>query len=265
MPATRRGLAAVMLTLTLARPVAAQDAATDQARTPPPPSQTAETYQPDPFVHLLQNTLRDLKGLASIDTAWTLGLGGAASAASHPADDYVTEHATAGGTKAFFDVGGNAGTGYVHAGGAVATYVVGRLAHSPRTANAGADLIRGQVLDTILTQGIKASVRRHRPGRTDGSFAFPSGHTSSAWTSATVLWRHFGWKAGVPASAVGAWVAAGRVQQGQHFLSDVVFGAAVGIASGRTVTIGHGRRALRVGPSPVAGGVAVTFTPARAE
>ena len=62
-----------------------------------------------------------------------------------------------------------------------------------------------------------------------------------------MVWRHFGWKAGVPASAVGAWVGAGRVQLGKHFLSDVVFGAAVGTMSGRTVTIGHGAKHGRGG------------------
>ena len=88
----------------------------------------------------------------------------------------------------------------------------------------------------------------------------PSGHASSAFATSAVVWRHYGWKAGLPASAIGAWVGAGRVQLGQHFLSDVVFGAAIGTLSGRTVTIGHGRRVVSVAPAAVPGGGALRFT-----
>jgi len=59
---------------------------------------------------------------------------------------------------------------------------------------------------------------------------------------------------------VGVWVGAGRVQLGRHFLSDVVFGAAVGTMSGRTVTIGHGRQQVAVSPAAVPGGAAINFT-----
>ena len=42
-----------------------------------------------------------------------------------------------------------------------------------------------------------------------------------------------------PAYAVAAYVGASRVQAGKHFTSDVVFGAALGIVAGRTVTLGN--------------------------
>lgn len=260
----RRSLAALVLTVMAAGPATAQNAP-DQAPPagPTEPAQPSPRFERDPFVYLIHNTLHDLKAFASLDTALTLGVGGGLSAASHPADDWVTDRATSPTTR-FFDIGGNSGSGYIHIGGAVATYAAGRLAGSPRTAHIGSDLIRAQVLTGIVTHGLKAAVRRQRPGRTDGSsFSFPSGHTSSAWATTTVLWRHFGWKAGVPAAAVGAWVASGRVQQREHFFSDVIFGAAVGMAGGRTVTIGHGARAVTLRPSPVPGGMAVLFTPAR--
>jgi hypothetical protein len=41
-----------------------------------------------------------------------------------------------------------------------------------------------------------------------------------------------------------------------HYLSDVVFGAAVGSIAGRTVTE-HGREVWTLNPSPVPGGVAL--------
>ena len=55
---------------------------------------------------------------------------------------------------------------------------------------------------------IKMAVRRGRP---DGTrFSFPSGHSAVTFASATVLQQHFGWKVGVPAYAVAAYVAASR-------------------------------------------------------
>ena len=47
-----------------------------------------------------------------------------------------------------------------------------------------------------------------------------------------MLQRHFGLKAGIPAYAIGAYVAASRMADNRHFPSDLVMGAAVGIVSG---------------------------------
>ena len=89
-----------------------------------------------------------------------------------------------------------------------------------------------------------------RPARTsDGTeFSFPSGHSAATFASATVLQRHFGWKVGVPAFAVASYVAASRVQEKRHFLSDVAFGATLGIIAGRTVTVGRGEARFAVSP-----------------
>jgi len=67
--------------------------------------------------------------------------------------------------------------------------------------------------------------------------------------TATVLQRNFGWKAGVPAYALASYVAASRVQMKRHFLSDVAFGAAIGIVAGRTVTVGRGLARFAVAPT----------------
>jgi len=94
----------------------------------------------------------------------------------------------------------------------------------------------------ILAAGIKQATRRSRP---EGSgYSFPSGHTTVTFASATVLQRHFGWKVGIPAYGVAAYVAASRVEMNRHYLSDVAFGAALGIIAGRTVTIGRGRQLM---------------------
>ena len=215
----------------------------------------------DPFIYLFHNLFNDVKRLPSIETAVTLGIGGGLALAVHPADDDLYEEALESGPRTFYEIGSALGNGWTQVGFAVGTYATGRLAHKPSATHFGSDLIRAQVINTVVTHGIKLAVRRERPGGSSGhSYSFPSAHTSSTFATAAVVWRHYGWKAGLPASAVGAWVGAGRVQLGKHFLSDAVFGAAVGMVAGQTVTIGHGRNRIAVAPAAVPGGAGVAFT-----
>ena len=84
-----------------------------------------------------------------------------------------------------------------------------------------------------LTYVLKYGINKHRPeGRTDGK-AFPSGHTSFAFQGASFLQRRYGWKYGVPAYAVAAYVGWSRMEGigERHDGWDVLAGAAVGIGS----------------------------------
>ena len=143
--------------------------------------------------------------------------------------------------------------------GAAATYAAGHLSGNKKAASVGADLLRAQLITQGLTAAVKMSVQRGRPDGTQ--YSFPSGHSAVTFASATVLSRHYGWKVGIPAYSLATYVAASRLQAKRHFLSDVAFGAAVGIAVGRTVTIGHGgaRFALSPTTSPN-GGAGMAFT-----
>ena len=64
-------------------------------------------------------------------------------------------------------------------------------------------------------------------------------------------------KARLPMYAAATYVAAERVTQQKHWPSDVVFGAAVGTISGRTVTLHVRRERLTVQPHAVPGGGAL--------
>lgn len=141
--------------------------------------------------------------------------------------------------------------------GALATYGIGRYSQSRRVTAIGGDLLRAQLLSQTITAGVKMSVRRTRPDGTQ--FSFPSGHSSVTFASATVLHRHLGPKVGIPAYAVATYVAASRIQEHRHFLSDVAFGAALGIAAGRTVTIGRGERRFALAPTAVPGGMGLSL------
>jgi hypothetical protein len=59
---------------------------------------------------------------------------------------------------------------------------------------------------------------------------------------------------------VASYVAASRIHDRRHFLSDVTFGAAVGIVSGWSATVGHGRSQMSVAPMAAPGGGGVSFT-----
>ena len=81
--------------------------------------------------------------------------------------------------------------------------------------------------------GIKYSVGRLRP---DGSRynSFPSGHTATAFMTASMLHKEYGWRS--PWFSIGGYTAAAvtgvsRICNNRHWLSDVVAGAAIGIGS----------------------------------
>jgi membrane-associated phospholipid phosphatase len=121
----------------------------------------------------------------------------------------------------------------------------------------GGELVQAQFIAQALTYGIKGTVRRSRPE--GGGYSFPSGHATAAFASATVLQRHFGWKVGIPAYGAATYVAAQRVQGKRHYLSDVAFGAALGVVAGRTVTMPGGHK-MSLGPIPTEFGPAAGFT-----
>ena len=207
---------------------------------------------------LFTDTLVDFKNFPSRETAWWLTAGTAAAVASHPADTSVGRSLSSSPLlHETTESGAWLGSTPFQLGAAAATYFIGRATDSARVASVGADLVRGQIIAETLTYAMKQSFQRERP---DGSgYSFPSGHASATFTSATVLQQHFGWKVGIPAYAVASYVAVSRVQERKHYLSDVAFGAALGIAAGRTVTIGH-RHRLMLEATPTPGGAALSFT-----
>jgi membrane-associated phospholipid phosphatase len=207
------------------------------------------------------DVLGDFRRLPSRENGEWLVLGIAAAAATHRADADVTED-FAGTQPRAFRAGATIGGTPFELGAAFATFAIARSLNKPGLTSFGGDLIRAQVIAELLTVGVKQGARRTRP---DGSgYSFPSGHTSTAFASATVIQEHYGWKFGVPAYAVATYVAASRIETKKHYLSDVAFGAAIGIMAGRTVTIGHQHRftVTPIGSMDGAGaGAGLTWTP----
>jgi len=193
----------------------------------------------------LQQVGGDFKHFPSWDTAAWLAGGGGLALAVHPADDDVNaklaEHAD------FFKAGKYIGSLYVQAGTGLAIYIIGRTTHKERVKHLGTDILSAEIVAQTFTQALKYTTRRERPDGSD-KHSFPSGHASAAFTFATVLQRHLGWKYAVPTYTIASYVAISRMSENRHHLSDVVFGGALGVAAGRTTTR-HGREHWAVIPT----------------
>ena len=224
-----------------------------------PPQAPAPAEWPDdrPVTHFVQNLGHDAARLPSVRTAALTGGGLVGVAVTHGSDQRLSDWAGRAGHSSYSGVGRLLGDGWVQGGGAVSAYAIGRLTRQPAVTHIGSDLIRAQALNAVVTTGLKVAVGRARP--TGGSRAFPSGHSSATFASATILGDHFGWKVGVPAYAVSSFVAWTRVRDNQHWLSDVVFGATVGIIAGKTVTGTHRHAGWIIAPSVTRGGGALYF------
>jgi len=80
-----------------------------------------------------------------------------------------------------------------------------------------------------VTHVLKRVVNKPRPNGSD--HAWPSGHTSSAFTGAAFLQIRHGWTVGVPAYLLAGYVGWTRVYANAHDYWDFLGGAIVGIGS----------------------------------
>jgi len=230
---------------TAATPVAAQSAQDKPAESPKQAS-----------VSFFKALGHDFINLATPSTLVILGTGGAAALAVHHEDAHWTELSVENqGLENTLDPGQVVGSGWVQGGAAVGAMVIGHFT-SPRVEEIGAKLLRAQIVNFAITQPIKHAVNRTRP---DGTrYSFPSGHSSSSFATAAVLQRELGWKVGAAAYGMATYASWSRLSENKHYASDVIFGAAIGLVSGRCVTV-RGQR-FEVGPGVVPGGMMVSFT-----
>jgi len=127
-------------------------------------------------------------------------------------------------------------------------FATGLLAHDEGMKRTGFEMGRSLVYTGLVVTTLKVAVHRTRPN--GGPYSFPSGHTAAAFAVAPVLASRLGPAAGIPAYVVAAATGLGRMEDSKHYLSDVIFGAAVGTAIGVAVSGGHVLPAgLRLTPS----------------
>ena len=86
---------------------------------------------------------------------------------------------------------------------------------------------------TGLTRGIKYAAKRERPDNSSRN-SFPSGHTGTAFMTATMLHKEYGWRNpwwSIGGYTLAAFTGVSRILNNRHWMSDVAAGAAIGIGS----------------------------------
>lgn len=113
-----------------------------------PPSQVS-------FGALVRDLGRQFRHLPSLETATILGVGGAMSAWVHSEDAEITRQwSRSAKLDRVFEPGETLGSGWIHAGGALGTYFLGHRTKNPRLVTLGAELLRAQAVNAVLTQGL---------------------------------------------------------------------------------------------------------------
>lgn len=119
---------------------------------------------------------------------------------------------------------------------------IGYLQKEKQLQQQGWQNIGALVINTVVTQGLKYAINRERPYekypaviypyQIDNDPSFPSGHTSTAFATATTLSIHFKkWYVVVPAYTWAASVGYARMYLGEHYPTDVLAGAIIGTGS----------------------------------
>ncbi len=233
-------LAAVALALaaggSLAAPAGAwAQGAADSALTSAPPPDSLAPYVPS-GARAAGHSIHWYEPLAVVG-----GLG-FLSALDQPVANHVHSHRSVGGQNVA-DAWSRFGTPLVYGPVTVGVLAGGLLARNHDVTQSGLRLAFSLALAGVANQGLKAVLGRERPDANGSAFdfdplhldaAFPSGHTTMAFAMATSLADdvHPTWaKVGLYGMATG--VAVSRVYQEKHWVSDVIGGAVLGIASAK--------------------------------
>ena len=151
--------------------------------------------------------------------------------------DYFDRHDTFGGfsDEALFIIGSPVS----HFAGAAIWYALSAENQNDPARQRAVTMLSALTITGAVTGGLKAIRDNDQP---DGQvWAWPSGHTSSSVAVASVLHEFYGLKVGLPAYAVAGVVGWRMMDDGDHWASDVLFGATLGWVVGHTVARRHGQ------------------------
>ena len=114
-------------------------------------------------------------------------------------------------------------------------------AHDEEFYNFSQTLISAYTINGLATLAIKGIANTKRPDSdwNGGHWGFPSYHAASAFTIASVIEEYYGWGPALPAYALAGLIGWSRIDERDHDLSDVVFGAAMGWVIGKSVASRH--------------------------
>lgn len=130
----------------------------------------------------------------------------------------------------------------VYFGAPLGFIATGIIRKDRKAEDTGILLLTAAILNYGITYGMKNAVDRKRPykalsgvhtvGSTERSASFPSGHTSSAFTIATMVSLNYPkWYVIAPSFAWAGLAGYSRMAIGMHYPADVLMGAVVGAGS----------------------------------
>jgi len=142
------------------------------------------------------------------------------------------------------DAGNFVGTGRNIIAGLAVTYVVARITHHRRTANAVLRISAGYAVSNVIVGVLKPVVGRHRPDSTNDAWRFKPFSTEGEWHSfpSSHAVHAFSIAAGAAIATRRSWVAAlgysaatvvawSRVYDDQHWTSDVTTAGVIGMSA----------------------------------
>ncbi|NIA07651.1 MAG: phosphatase PAP2 family protein [Actinobacteria bacterium] len=130
---------------------------------------------------------------------------------------------------------GTSGNPATHFALAAGIYAYGLLNDNNTAYDFGKTLTHALVLSGLATVSLKVVAWNHVPN--GEMFGWPSGHTSSTMTVASVVHEYYGLLPAAPLYALTGMYE--RMITGEHWASDVIFGAAMGYVIGHTVAGRH--------------------------
>ena len=198
----------------------------------------------------------------------------AAIAAAHDFDSRVREHFAPSGPAGLAGTDKNSTRDAIPAATlVVGTWLIGEVSGDSFATTEAYSMLEAAGFSSITAEGLKYAAGRERPDETTnsndwrmGGSSFPSLHTTAAFAIGTVFAESGNdddrWLRRVVGYGMASATTYLRLHGNQHWLSDTVAGAAIGIASGRFTTHRRLQRAhdwnLSVTPSPY-GGVNLAF------
>ena len=135
--------------------------------------------------------------------------------------------------EAFYVVGGPE----FHFAAAGLWYAVGAENCDELNKERALTMIKALSVTGLTTAGLKVAADNETPNHK--KWAWPSGHTSSSFTVASVLDEFYGHEVGIPAYGLASVVAWRMMDCSDHWASDVAFGATLGWVVGHSIAGKH--------------------------
>jgi membrane-associated phospholipid phosphatase len=246
----------VLTILVVVFPITAGKAQTPQPSPTPSASPTLERQ-------FFKNVLLDQKAiwtapfhLHSEDARWAAPLAFGTAALIVTDQQTGDEMAEANGQLKASRVVSYAGSVYGVGAVTAGFYLFGRAKHDDRARETGILGAEALVDSAIIVTAVKEITQRTRPdgGQArsdffDGGSSFPSGHSISAWSLASVVASEYHDRRAVQIAAYGiaSAVSISRFTGEKHYISDVLVGSAMGFGIGRYVYRVHHRAVSSVG------------------